>query len=76
VKGVADTEKFTEKRPGNIADKFPVMAAHTRRSINKYNKIDGAAGIPYLSCLLLAVGKKYNQQGKQDKVHYFFHNDL
>jgi hypothetical protein len=56
VKGISNPEKFTEERPGNIIDKFPVMAAHARRSINKHNKIDGTIGIPYVTGLLLAVG--------------------
>jgi hypothetical protein len=74
VKGVSNPEKFTEERPGNITDKFPVMAVHTRRSINKHNKIDGITGIPGISGLLLTVGEQHNQQGEQGKIYYFFHN--
>jgi hypothetical protein len=69
MKSISDPEKFTEERPGNITDKFPVMAAHTRRSINKHNKIDGIIGIPYAAGLLLAVGKQHDQQGEQGKIY-------
>lgn len=76
MKSITDAKKFTEKRPGNIVDKFPIMAAHILGSINKYDKIDGTVGIPGAAGLLLTVGKQHNQQGEQDKVYYLFHNNM
>jgi hypothetical protein len=57
MKGIADTKKFTEERPGNIVDKFPIVTAHVQGGINKYNKINGTVRIADAAGLLLAVGK-------------------